>query len=199
MNRGEKKIVIGGVVVTALVTGGFTLSQGPLGPVDDSYQSPLEQVVMSEQSEIVNTSSETVKEDNQVEQLEEIQQDIKEETTQDEKENIEEDNLDKEENLVQEEISKASTYDINKAYKKGEVVTYNGIDYKAKWWTKGESPDNYVDWEEVAVINEDGSENYAKGKHYVKGSIVVYEGNKYQAKWWTESTPGSNDSWIYIN
>ena len=48
-------------------------------------------------------------------------------------------------------------------------------------------------------VYEDGSEDYAKGKHYIKGDIVVYEGAKYEAKYWTESTPGSDNSWKFIN
>lgn len=158
MDKLEKSVVIGGLVVASMVAGGFSLSQGSLADSDDSYQSPPEEIVMSEQE---NTSNEI-----------EIQ----------------------DENTA--EIVINDTYDINREYNKDDIIVYNGQEYKAKWYTKGEDPEQYVDWEEVVALNEDGSENYARGKHYLSGDIVVYEGNKYEAKWWTESVPGSNDSWM---
>lgn len=109
-----------------------------------------------------------------------------------------EENIKEEITIDEEVIENNDTYNVNKVYKKGEIVTYNGIEYKAKWWTKGSYPNNHKDWEEVTAVYEDGSEYYAKGKHYIKGNVVVYEGAKYEAKWWTESTPESDNSWKSI-
>ena len=47
MNREEKNIVIGGIVVSVLVTSGFTLSQGPIGDADDDYNSNSEEIIIA--------------------------------------------------------------------------------------------------------------------------------------------------------
>ena len=40
MNSQEKKIVVGGVVIAALSSAGFSMSQGNFNHIDDDYQSP---------------------------------------------------------------------------------------------------------------------------------------------------------------
>ena len=47
MNREEKNIVIGGIVVSVLATSGFTLSQGPIGDADDNYNSNSEDIIIA--------------------------------------------------------------------------------------------------------------------------------------------------------
>ena len=192
MNREEKNIVIGGIVVSVLVTSGFTLSQGPIGYEEDDYNNNSEDIIIAYNDQfdvqelqlkeygVVQESTQEIVQDYTEQYI--IEEDIKEEITIDE-----------------EVIENDDTYNVNKAYKKGEIITYNGIEYKAKWWTKGDYPNNHKDWEEVTTVYEDGSEDYAKGKHYTKGNVVVYDGAKYEAKWWTESTPGSDSSWKIIN
>lgn len=90
------------------------------------------------------------------------------------------------------------TYDPNKVYNSGDTVIFNGKTYKAKWWTKGETPGISAAWEEIVEPNEDGSVNYTPGKAYTGGSIVNYNGQKYKAKWWTNTKPGSDSSWEII-
>ncbi|WP_081712151.1 carbohydrate-binding protein [[Clostridium] dakarense] len=41
------------------------------------------------------------------------------------------------------------TYDPEKAYLAGDKVIYNGKEYVAKWWTKGEIPGSSDSWELV--------------------------------------------------
>ena len=200
MNREEKNIVIGGIVVSVLVTSGFTLSQGPIGDADDNYNSNSEDIIIAYNDQFdaqeLQLKEYGVVQDSTKEIVQDVTQDIVADYTQ---QYIVEEDI-KEEIIIDEEvIENNDTYNVNKAYKKGEIVTYNGIEYKAKWWTKGSYPNNHKDWEEVTNVYEDGSEDYAKGKHYIKGNVVVYEGAKYEAKWWTESTPGSDNSWKIIN
>ncbi|UOY93304.1 lytic polysaccharide monooxygenase [Ectobacillus sp. JY-23] len=38
-------------------------------------------------------------------------------------------------------------WDPAKAYQAGEIVTYNGVNYQAKWWSKGFKPDTKVNYE----------------------------------------------------
>ncbi|CEH32875.1 glycosyl hydrolase family 18 protein [Romboutsia lituseburensis] len=90
------------------------------------------------------------------------------------------------------------TYDSTKIYYGGELVTYKGQEYKAKWWTQGEAPDKSQAWEKIVKPNEDGSINYEPGMIFTGGETVKYEGKSYKAKWWTNTVPGSDDSWQLI-
>ncbi|WP_374707679.1 carbohydrate-binding protein [Clostridium sp. LY3-2] len=90
------------------------------------------------------------------------------------------------------------TYDASKIYNTGDTVVYKGITYKAKWWTKGETPGTSAVWEQVVTPNEDGSVNYVPGKAYNGGDVVLYNGVKYKAAWWTNSVPGSDSSWTKL-
>ena len=40
MNSQEKKIVVGGVVIAALSSAGFSMAQGDFNLIDDDYKSP---------------------------------------------------------------------------------------------------------------------------------------------------------------
>ena len=42
-----------------------------------------------------------------------------------------------------------TTWDPNSVYVGGDIVTYNGVKYKAKWWTKGERPDQSMVWQQI--------------------------------------------------
>ena len=58
MNSQEKKIVVGGVVIAALSSAGFSMSQGNFNHIDDDYQSPTiisEKTLASNESTSINT------------------------------------------------------------------------------------------------------------------------------------------------
>lgn len=40
-------------------------------------------------------------------------------------------------------------WDANQVYVSGDVVVYNGLKYKAKWWTRGEQPDTSDVWQQI--------------------------------------------------
>ncbi|MGL5152230.1 MAG: glycosyl hydrolase family 18 protein [Clostridium sp.] len=90
------------------------------------------------------------------------------------------------------------TYDPTTIYYGGEIVIYNGEEYKAKWWTQGEAPDKSQAWEKIVKPNEDGNLEWYEGMVSTEGTRVVYNGKVYEAKWWTTSTPGSDDSWKLV-
>ena len=58
MNSQEKKIVVGGVVIAALSSAGFSMSQGNFNLIDDDYKSPTiisEKTLASNESTSINT------------------------------------------------------------------------------------------------------------------------------------------------
>lgn len=58
MNSQEKKIVVGGVVIAALSSAGFSMAQGDFNLIDDDYQSPTiisEKTLASNESTSINT------------------------------------------------------------------------------------------------------------------------------------------------
>ncbi|GAA0714621.1 glycosyl hydrolase family 18 protein [Paraclostridium ghonii] len=90
------------------------------------------------------------------------------------------------------------TYDPNKIYVEGDVVIFKGEKYVAKWWVKGEDPDESKSWEKVINNNEDGSIDYYEGLICQGGELVRYEGHTYKAKWWTNTIPGSDNTWELV-
>ena len=58
MNSQEKKIVVGGVVIAALSSAGFSMAQGDFNHIDDDYQSPTiisEKTLASNEITSINT------------------------------------------------------------------------------------------------------------------------------------------------
>lgn len=90
------------------------------------------------------------------------------------------------------------------SYPKGKKVVWKRNVYEAKWWTKGELPDNPVlqSWEtpwrligpvlpgEEPIVQA----TLPKGTYpewdglsiYEKGDRVLFEGSPFEAKWWTQ-------------
>ena len=91
-------------------------------------------------------------------------------------------------------------WDASVAYVGGDVVTYNGVEYKAKWWTQGERPDLGGAWEATTQPTDGtGVAVWQPTAIYNSGDEVSYQGNKYQAKWWTQGNePGSTDVWLAL-
>ena len=76
MNSQEKKIVVGGVVIAALSSAGFSMAQGDFNHIDDDYQSPTiisEKTLASNESTSINTLKKDVAivdENNEEEEIE---------------------------------------------------------------------------------------------------------------------------------
>ena len=86
-------------------------------------------------------------------------------------------------------------YAASTTYSGGELVSYNGLVYQAKWWTRGNAPDATDAFELISdVILE-----YSDSTVYEGGDRARYQGNIYEAKWWTRGTaPSNRDPWKLI-
>ena len=53
--------------------------------------------------------------------------------------------------VVNDTTPEIPTYSPTKAYVAGDIVMYNGVKYKAKWWTQGETPgaNQWGAWEKI--------------------------------------------------
>ena len=81
MNSQEKKIVVGGVVIAALSSAGFSMAQGDFNYIDDDYQSPTDhsaKTLASNESTSINTLKtdvDIVDENNEEEEIEIVKSD----------------------------------------------------------------------------------------------------------------------------
>ncbi|MBA6232162.1 MULTISPECIES: glycosyl hydrolase family 18 protein [unclassified Colwellia] len=91
-----------------------------------------------------------------------------------------------------------TTWDSNTIYNTGDKVKYNGVEYRAKWWTRNDQPDDVGPWEEV--IPDNGQvRDWKATTIYNAGDQVIYNNNKYQAQWWTKgNTPGAANVWTKL-
>ncbi|WP_206856567.1 M60 family metallopeptidase [Candidatus Enterococcus mangumiae] len=86
------------------------------------------------------------------------------------------------------------TWRIDQVYTTGNLVIYNGIQYRAKWWIKGERPDISQAWEKT---DKTQIEEWVASKAYSGGDRVSYKGKTYEAKWWnTNANPETSDVWV---
>ena len=80
-------------------------------------------------------------------------------------------------------VSAWSSYE---TYVAGDVVSYDGVLFEAKWWTRSFAPD-------TPVINpwdtpwKSGVSAWSSYETYVAGDVVSYNGVLFEAKWWTRS------------
>ncbi|MDF2802246.1 MAG: hypothetical protein K0S61_2149 [Anaerocolumna sp.] len=95
----------------------------------------------------------------------------------------------------------AATYpawDSGKVYLSGDCVSYNGQDYRAKWWTQGDTPGSASVWE--ALTTNGTHPAWVSTKAYTSGETVTYNGQVYKAKWWTQGeTPGIAAVWELVS
>ena len=66
-------------------------------------------------------------------------------------------------------------------YTGGEVVSYSGLIYKAKWWTVDVAPDATNAFELVSDVRMD----YSNSTIFLEGAQAVFQNNVYRANWWT--------------
>lgn len=93
-----------------------------------------------------------------------------------------------EQNVIQD------TWRSDQIYTAGDLVIYNGIQYRAKWWVRGERPDTSQAWEKV---DKTQTQDWVANKAYSGGDQVVYKGKTYEAKWWnTNSNPETSSVWV---
>ncbi|WP_125559309.1 glycosyl hydrolase family 18 protein [Pseudoalteromonas rubra] len=88
-----------------------------------------------------------------------------------------------------------TTWDASKVYVGGDKVFYKGVEYRARWWTRGATPSNGGVWQEI--IPDDGKVRaWRSDLVYTGGDKVIHGGETWQARWWTRGqAPGSNGVW----
>ncbi|MEK9988121.1 MAG: lytic polysaccharide monooxygenase [Halieaceae bacterium] len=86
-------------------------------------------------------------------------------------------------------------YQAGTTYTGGEMISYNGLVYRAKWWTRGNAPDRTDAFELISdVVLE-----YSESTVYQGGDRTRYQGKLYEAKWWTRGTaPSDRDPWTLV-
>ncbi|WP_218871147.1 carbohydrate-binding protein [Chitinibacter bivalviorum] len=84
----------------------------------------------------------------------------------------------------------APAWDAAKVYNTGDLVSSEGVTYKAKWWTQNEKPGQpWGAWEEQTALS--GPQAWSSSKAYNGGDQATFDGRLYQAKWWTQNNqPG---------
>ncbi|WP_185976740.1 glycosyl hydrolase family 18 protein [Catenovulum sediminis] len=89
------------------------------------------------------------------------------------------------------------TWDAGAIYHAGDVVIYQGVEYRAKWWTQGNQPDLGGPWEAVNPDTTPGGTTWNASAVYNGGDQVTYQGETYQAQWWTQGEePGVASVWV---
>jgi predicted carbohydrate-binding protein with CBM5 and CBM33 domain len=88
-----------------------------------------------------------------------------------------------------------STWEADKIYNYGDRVIFNDLEYEARWWTRGERPDQSDVWK----LLSNKAVNWDAEKAYNGGEKVVYQGETYQAKYWVKGEqPGISSIWELI-
>jgi chitinase len=103
------------------------------------------------------------------------------------------------------------------AYTGGAVVSYNGHQWTAKWWTQGDIPGNNGQnvWTDNGACGGGGPSPSASATGgtgscsapawvsttaYTGGAVVSYNGHQWTAKWWTQGDiPGNNGQNVWTD
>ncbi|MEJ6475407.1 lytic polysaccharide monooxygenase [Pseudoalteromonas piscicida] len=86
------------------------------------------------------------------------------------------------------------TWRADRVYTAGDTAVYQGKSYRAKWWVKGQQPDQSDAWE--LLDKSDASNEWNANKAYTGGDRVSYQGVEYQARWWTKGQhPSKHSVW----
>lgn len=79
-------------------------------------------------------------------------------------------------------------------YLGGETMSFNGLVYRAKWWTRGIEPPQSQAFELISDVLL----NYDSARVYEAGDRAIYENGVYEAKWWTRGSAPGTDPWRYV-
>ncbi|PEN74376.1 hypothetical protein CN553_32140, partial [Bacillus cereus] len=83
-----------------------------------------------------------------------------------------------------------------KGYLKGDIITYKGIQYEAKFRSVGQKPDESLAW----IPMNGGIPEWNKKKIYFKGDIITYKGIQYEALHYSVGKkPDEHRNWIPMN
>ncbi len=112
----------------------------------------------------------------------------------------------------------AAAWSASTAYTGGAVVSYNGHQWTAKWWTQGDIPGNNSQnvWTDNGACGGGGTTGGGTGgtggggtcsaaawvstTAYNGGAVVSYNGHTWTAKWWTQGDiPGNNGQNVWTD
>lgn len=97
--------------------------------------------------------------------------------------------------FVTNKVTGGTDWDPGKIYNTGDEVMYNGVKYRARWWTQGDTPGVNEVWEEVIPVGT--IPTWSATKAYNGGDKVKYGTAIYQARWWTRGEqPDVSSVWV---
>jgi len=81
----------------------------------------------------------------------------------------------------------------SKVYVGGDIVNFQGKQYKAKWWTQGNEPGSNDVWENLSKADNEGWDSKMV---YHGGDKAQWQGKTWVAKWWNQGEqPGNSAVW----
>lgn len=88
-------------------------------------------------------------------------------------------------------------WDAEAVYTGGELVSYDGREFLATWWTRGEAPGStpWGSWQEIAPAGADWVAAWTPSRIYTGGELVRHEGIAYEAQWWTRNQEPAAGPW----
>ncbi|MBM3115091.1 SUMF1/EgtB/PvdO family nonheme iron enzyme [Jeongeupia naejangsanensis] len=90
----------------------------------------------------------------------------------------------------------AAAWQPGAVYLQGDVVTHQGQEWQARWWTRGDTPAAGVaPW--LAAPAEDAAGDWQATRAYAAGELAALGGELYQARWWTRGDAPSAGSPVW--
>ncbi|WP_305844612.1 carbohydrate-binding protein [Photobacterium leiognathi] len=86
-----------------------------------------------------------------------------------------------------------NTWSPDTIYTGGEHVIFNGNEYVAKWWTRGDEPGTNPVWK--LLTDDSAAKEWTSDKVYNTGDKAIYNGITYTAKWWTKGNIPGAEQW----
>jgi chitinase len=97
-------------------------------------------------------------------------------------------------NPVDANASKYAAWNASAVYNNGDIVSFDHLVWKAKYWTQGNQPGFASEsWDLVSKVKFGWKADVV----YNGGDTTTYEGSEYRAKWWTRGdNPAHSDVWV---
>ncbi|MDA9556681.1 M66 family metalloprotease [Vibrio sp.] len=88
-----------------------------------------------------------------------------------------------------------AAWSASKTYTGGNRVSHQNLVWRAKYWTRGNTPDSSAAW----ALESDVVLPWKSSTAYSGGAIVSFNGNQYEAAYWTlGNQPGTHSVWRNI-
>lgn len=104
-------------------------------------------------------------------------------------------------------VCEAPAWSSSAVYTGGATVSFDGVEYTAKWWTQGDTPGSNAVWNSLgdcAPADSGTDPNpdpelcasvWSSATAYTAGATVTYQGAQYTAKWWTQGEAPGSQAW----